>query len=63
MTKTPLNNFGDLREQRRFLEIKIQLIEQKRRELLEEEHSIRAEIQHVENQIFRLKKAQGKSQQ
>lgn len=48
-------NVPDLEEEMQFLRAKLDLIDQKKAALLEAEGAIRTEMQHVENQIQRLK--------
>lgn len=56
-----LKEMGDLEEELRLLQAKLVANEQKKLILYEIEGRIRTEMQHIQNQIFRLKKAQEKT--
>lgn len=47
-----------LEQEIRILRAKLAMIDQKRFALLEEEGGLRTEMQHIENQIYRLRKIQ-----
>lgn len=55
MTGMSHKTIRDLEEENQFLQAKLNLIEQKKKILLEDEGAIRTEMQRLENQIYRLK--------
>ncbi len=58
MTASDLNTLAELEDEMQFLQAKLAALDQKKLALFEAEEAIRTDMQHVQNQIERLKQIQ-----